>query len=864
MPPPGRGPALSPAQIDLLRRWIAEGASYEKHWAFVPPRRVEPPAVAAHAERVQSPVDNFIFSRLEREALSANDPADKETLLRRVSLDLIGLPPALEEMDAFLADESPGAFARVVDRLLDSPHFGERWGQVWLDLARYADTKGYEKDERRTMWPYRDWVINAFNADMPLDVFTRDQLAGDLLSEPTREQIVATAFHRNTMTNDEGGTDDEEFRCSAVIDRVNTTAQVWMGVTMGCAQCHTHKYDPITHREYYEFMAFFNQTEDADLPSDAPVMEYPTEEQERALQQAKRASENAKEAMALLVGSPEPEIPPAPQPGPWHMAGPFAAISFEEAYNTAFAPELGVDLGARYGATGWRAEPALTDETVYTVDGSNSAYYFYRTIESSATNVLELGFGSDDGIKVWVNGIPVHANDAQRAVKESEDRVLAALHPGTNTLLVKLVNGGGRGGLFFRIESTGLPLPLAAVLEKQPALRSAEERQLLADYTMLRARVADTTKRLADIRQSVAKLPVMRELPEDQRRVTRIFDRGSFLTQTEEVSADTPDAFHPFPADAPRNRLGLAQWLTSRDNPLTARVMANRVWEQLFGQGIVTTTEDFGTQGEWPTHPELLDWLAWEYMDNGWSLKQLLRTIVLSSVYQQSCQSTPEKLERDPYNALLARGPRFRLPAEAIRDQALRTANLLSPKMFGPSVMPPQPEGLWQIEYSSDKWVESKGEDKFRRGIYTFWRRTDPYPSMIAFDATSREVCTVSRVRTNTPLQALVTLNDPVYIEAAQGLARRVVQECNGGIRERAAWAFRAAMGRRATEEEVTVLTRLFHSEHAHYRKHDEAATAMACNPIGPLPEGQAAATLAAWTVVANAIMNTDEFVTRR
>lgn len=866
MPPPQRGPALNEQQVNLLRRWISDGADFERHWSFVAPVAVAPPAVGAHADRVRNAIDNFILARLEREGIEPNAEADKEVLLRRLSLDLIGLPPTVEEMNAYLADESPDAYEKQVDRLLESPHFGERWGAVWLDLARYADTKGYEKDERRTMWPYRDWVIKAINADMPLDEFTREQLAGDLLPEPTQDQIVATAFHRNTMTNDEGGTDNEEFRCAALVDRVNTTMQVWMGVTMGCAQCHTHKYDPIAQREYYQFMAFFNQTEDADLPSDAPTMDYPTDEQAKALRMAKRAANNAQEALAALVGVPAPQPAPAPAFGPWHAAGPFAAESFEAAFEKDFGPEAGVDVGARYGeaAMGWRAEPNLQDGAAFAVQGVNSAFYFYRTIESPQPQVVELGFGSDDGIKVWVNNVPVHANAARRGVKQSEDKVLAALNAGTNTLLVKLVNGSAAGAIFFRMESNGLPMAIAPALAKAEAARTPEEQQLLSDYKSLRQKAAETTQRLAEVRQSIAKLPVMKELPADQRRITKVFDRGSFLTQTEPVEPGTPAAFPPFPEGAPRNRLGLAQWLVNRDNPLTARVMVNRYWEHLFGAGIVTSTEDFGTQGEWPTHPELLDWLAVNYMDNGWSTKKLLRLIVTSETYRLSSQTTPEKMERDPYNRLLARGPRFRLEAETIRDEALRVAGLMSEKMYGPSVMPPQPDGLWQIEYSQDKWVESKGEDKFRRGLYTFLRRTDPYPSFIAFDSTSREVCTVSRIRTNTPLQALVTMNDPVYIEAAQGVARRIVSECQCGIRNRAAWAFRTVLCREPSEEEVAVLTRLYHSEFAHYRNEEQGAVVMASQPLGPLPEGENPAALAAWTVVANTLMNTDEFLTKR
>ncbi|MFM1921827.1 MAG: hypothetical protein RLZZ303_3461 [Candidatus Hydrogenedentota bacterium] len=864
MPPPGKTAPLAPRQIALLQQWIAEGANYDAHWSFVPPVKAPLPTPTAHAGRTRNAIDHFIFSRLEQEGLEANPPAEPEVLLRRVSLDLTGLPPTLEALDAFKADPSPEAYERAVDDLLASPRFGEQWTQVWLDLARYADTKGYEKDDRRTMWPFRDWVIKAINANMPFDQFTREQLAGDLLPEPTTDQIIATAFHRNTMTNDEGGTDNEEFRTAAVFDRVDTTMQVWMGMTMVCAQCHTHKYDPIAMREYYSVFAFFNQTEDADLyPEEKPLLELPSDEQRAELSENSARLNAAEAALKELVGEPAPP-PAAPQLGPWYALGPFNANSFEAVFDTNFGPESSVDLAAAHDGKRWRQEPTLQDGAALPLEGRNAAFYFYRVIEAAQPMAVELGFGSDDGIKAWVNNQPVLANPAKRGVAPDQEVVRVGLHAGVNTLLVKIVNGEAGGAVYFKLRDTPIPAALVPALLQPESLRDESARQLLARYDELQRDITRARNRLDLVAKEVAKLPVMRELPEEQRRQTHLFERGSFLSPKDPVEPGVPEIFHPFPAEAPKNRLGLAQWLVSRDNPLTARVTVNRFWERFFGQGIVRTTEDFGTQGEWPTHPELLDWLAVEFMESGWDIKALCKLIVLSETYRQSSHATNEKRERDPLNELYARGPRFRLPAEAIRDQALRVSGLLSEKMYGPSVMPPQPEGLWQIEYSNDKWVESKGEDKFRRGLYTFWRRTDPYPSMVAFDAPSREVCTVSRVRTNTPIQALVTMNDPVFVEAAQGLARRAVTEAGPSTRARAAFAFRAALCREPTQEEVEVLMGLYRSELAHYREAPEAAMVMATQPIGPLPEGANASVLAAWTVVANALMNTDEFLTKR
>ena len=575
-PMPPAGPRLTAGEIDLLKKWIDAGAPYEKHWAFVKPERPAPPAVR-DARWPQNEIDRFVLARLEKEGLTPSPEADRHTLARRAALDLTGLPPEPGVMKAFLSDPSPQAYERLIDRLLASPAYGERWARVWLDLARYADTQGYEKDNRRTIWPYRDWVIRALNDNLPFDRFTILQLAGDLLPSPSEADLVATGFHRNTMTNTEGGTDDEEFRDAAVKDRVAVTGQVWMGLTVGCAQCHTHKYDPISHREFYQLYAFFNQTEDNDKPDDSPT--------------------------------------------------------------------------------------------------------------------IKLG------------------------------------------------------------ETTTL---------------------------------------------------VMRDLPADKQRRTRIHERGNFLNPGAEVEPAVLSAFHELPADAPRNRLGLAQWLVSKENPLTARVMVNRLWARLFGTGLVESEEDFGTQGNLPSHPELLDWLATEFMRTDWDMKAILKTMAMSATYRQSSAVAPALLEKDPRNRLLARGARFRLDAEVVRDQALAAAGLLSRKLYGPPVMPWQPEGIWMVVYNGESWITSDGEDRYRRGLYTFLRRTSPYPSMITYDAPTGELCTIRRIRTNTPLQALASLNDPVSMEAAQHLALRALREAGPGDAARATRLFELLLVRppRAAELE--------------------------------------------------------------
>lgn len=668
---------LTPGQIAALRAWIDAGAPWPEgkarpHWAYIPPRRPPLPAVK-HRSWCRNPIDYFVLARLEKEHLLPSPPASRAALLRRVSLDLTGLPPTPAELDSFLADHSPNAYEKAADRLLASPHFGERWARPWLDMARYADTNGYEKDARRSMWPYRDWVIDAFNKDMPFNQFTIEQIAGDLLPGAARSQLVATGFHRNTMINEEGGVDREEQRWLTIVDRVATTAAVWLGTTLQCAQCHDHKYDPFTQRDYYRFFAFFDHTEE-------PVLELATPQQE-----AQRAQ-----------------------------------------------------LKARL---------------------------------------------------------------------EELDKLVKAPHTPKNQ-------------------------------RDQAARMEADVSAKLAAIT------APTTL-------------IMREKQDGKPPSTYMHIKGAYLSRGELVTAGTPEALNPFPPDAPLNRLGLALWLTDPRNPLTARVTVNRLWETLFGRGIVETTEDFGTQGSPPSHPDLLDWLATEFLRRGWSVKSMLRLMVTSATYRQSSRATPALLERDPYNRLLARGPRFRMEAEMIRDCALAAAGLLSLKIGGPSVFPLQPEGIWQIPYNADRWVTSEGEDRYRRSLYTFWRRTSPYPQFVTFDAPSREFCTVRRIRTTTPLQALTTLNDPAFIEAARGLAGRMQR--TGSLRSGIGLGFRLCTARWPKPNELASLAKLYEAELQRYRTDLPAACAIS----GLASASPDAPERAAWTVVANVLLNTDEFLTK-
>jgi mono/diheme cytochrome c family protein len=670
MPPPDSGHELNDAEKQLLRQWIASGGEYKVHWSFTRPEKAALPKVK-HGGWPKNDVDYFVLAKLESSNLVPSATAERHRLIRRVSLDLTGLPPTPEQADAFAADSSDDAFAKVVDSLLASEAYGERWARMWLDLARYADTKGYEKDRHRDIWQFREWVINSLNRDMPYDQFTTEQLAGDLFPDASTEEVVATAFHRNTMTNDEGGTDNEEFRVAAVKDRVDTTLQVWMGLTMGCAKCHSHKYDPISQHDYYAFYAIFNQTEDADRSDDAPLLPLPSADQAKQIEE----------------------------------------------------------------------------------------------LESAIRTLLE-----------------------QQKAKPDETT-----------------------------EST----------------------------------IKAQQKLLTDLRNSISKTPVMREFAEGKRRETRLHIRGNFLDPGDVVKSAVPELFGSLPEDVPASRLSIARWITQPENPLTARVMVNRVWARLFGIGLVETEEDFGTQGMMPTHPELLDWLAVDFQEHGWSLKNLIRTIVLSATYQQSAVVTQERIAADPRNQLLSRGPRFRLSAENVRDQALAVSGLLTQRVGGPSVMPPQPEGVWKSTYSDLKWQDATGPNRYRRALYTYWKRTSPYPAMVTFDASSGEVCQIRRVRTNTPLQALVTLNDPAFVEAAGALAKRM-ETVDGDIAVRIHRGFRLVLTRPPSDEETARLVALYQ-----VLRHDFENDAESANRL--VKAAQQEAGDAALIAVANVLLNLDE-----
>ena len=922
------GDPLPPQTIATLRAWIDGGAAMpestaaaeplvDEHWAYVKPKPPAVPAVAASGW-VRNPLDAFVLSRLEHERLAPSPEASKPALLRRVTLDLTGLPPTPEALDGFIADASPDAYEKVVDRLLASPQYGERWARPWLDLARYADTNGFEKDNRRSIWKFRDWVIDALNSDMPFDRFTVEQIAGDMLPNATVAQRIASGFHRNAMTNEEGGVDPEESHYEVLVDRVNTTATVWLGTTLACAQCHNHKYDPFSQKDYFRFLAFFaNADFDSRSFGDGtryfePSLDLATPEQEKARKELQAKIDRVDQELKTVT----PEVRDAQDR--WEASLRTALADWTPLVPQRAAATNGVVLKVQPDGSVLASgpNPALTSYTI-TADTTVTGITGLR-IEAVPDPSLPKGGPGRDGyghfrvtgvhvdaapagtppaspaavafrtMKVDDSATPFDAADvlgarpaaysrkggswAINAMRDADrlprQAVLAAETPfgfeaGTR-LTIRIDHlegtiGQGIGRLRLAITTRQDPLEGADLPARlRPTLNQpvGERRQAQADE--LAAVFRSTTPLLKPLRDALAserkalgdlQIPstlIMRERASFERPSFELRERGSFEAKGERVYAATPGALHSMRGDLPINRLGLARWLVDPENPLTARVAANRIWEQIFGRGLVETSEDFGAQGAPPTHPELLDWLATEFVAGKWSQKSLIRTIVLSATYRQTSAVKSELAERDPDNRLLARGPRVRMEAEMIRDVALAASGLLSTKMYGPSVFPPQPEGIWNMPYNSDKWTTSSGDDRYRRSLYTFWRRTSPYPSFMTFDATSREFCTVRRVRTNTPLQALTLLNDPAAFEAAGALARRMIAT-SPDPSARVTAGIRLALSREAMGPEVARLVGLYEQERTHYQSRGD----------------RDAAELAAWTMVANVLLNLDETVTK-
>ena len=916
MPPPGSGRTLTGKQVDTIRRWIDEGAKWEEHWAYVPPIRPALPQVK-DARWPRNPIDNFILARLEREGLKPSAEADKITLIRRLTFDLTGLPPTPAEISAFLADKSPTAYDNLVDRLLASPHYGERMAMQWFDLARYADTHGYHIDSHRDMWPWRDWVIQAFNRNLPYDQFTLEQLAGDLLPSPTRQQLVATGFNRNHMINFEGGAIPEEYQNEYVVDRVEATSTVWMGMTMGCARCHDHKYDPIKQREFYQFYAFFNNIPEKGLDGRTgnaePVVQLPDEIQERQLEELNREIA-AKEEML-----PGQEI--AQLQAEWEKVrvtslpqGPREGLTAHYEFDGSLVDTSGhyrhgrLLSGKPFYSTGRVREAAefVGDATVELggIEAKPFAIVFwFRPTVRLAMKIFE-------GIEFSFEDFEP-APDLKRAqyltlkVRDSvelrtKERIILgdwyhlALNYDGSTLALYLngkphetvpmknayagvlkISKSYRGHLddlriYDRpltgpeVESLFLHLPVRSILEST-GKRSKDQQDRVRDFFLTFDAPDSFRKAYASLKllkaqkerldKNIVTAMIMQEM--ETPRETFILGRGDYRNKGEKVSPGVPAMLPPFPLDAPRNRLGLAKWLLDPAHPLTSRVAVNRFWQMYFGTGIVKTVEDFGSQGEAPSHPELLDWLATEFLRAGWDIKRMQRLIVTSAAYRQSSKVTQPLLEKDPENRLIARGPRFRLQAEMIRDAALASSGLLQETSGGPGVYPYQPKGVWEdIAYgdiwSAQTYAPSHGSDLYRRSMYTFWKRTAPPPGLNTFDAPDREKCAARRPVTNTPLQALVLMNDPTYIEAARVLAEKAILE---GGRDRIGYAFQRVLGRKPAAPERRVLQKLAG------RKISLDLLRVGESPVHP---GIDPAELARWTIVTSTILNLDEAITKQ
>jgi hypothetical protein len=937
MPPPKYKKQLTDAERQLLRRWVADGAEYKSHWAFEPPVRPQLPEVTK-TDWVRNDIDRFVLARLEKEGLTPSSETDKVTLLRRITLDLTGLPPTLAEVDAFVADKSAEAYGKVVQRLLDSPHYGERWGRIWLDGARYADSDGYEKDKPRFVWAYRDWVVAALNRDLPYNQFLIEQLAGDLLPKATQDQIAATGFLRNSMINEEGGIDPEQFRMEAMFDRMDALGKSMLGLTIQCAQCHDHKYDPLTQEDYYRVFAFFNDTHEAN------VAVYTAEEQtkraailreigaiEAELKRTTPDWEAKLDTWAKSVAKDQPMwtiVSPTldASGGQKHyvlkdgsiLAAGYAPTKHTTEFTvktelenvTAIRLELLMDPNLPLGGPGRsiKGTSALTEFKVEAGPANGSAglkevkvisatadvnptereldtIYFDKSNKRRVTGPIEFAIDGKDETAWGTDIDPGRRNQPRKAVFLLEKSVS---FPGGTLLKIKLVqNHGGwnsddnqnhnlgrfRFSVTTQPESKADPLPalVRRVVESWGDEHTPAE--MSAAFSHFRATIPEWKEANEKIEALWKQHPegasqlALHSREMDNHRPTFMLARGDFLKPTREVQPGTPGFLHKLNAEKP-TRLDFARWLVDEKAPTTARAIVNRVWQAYFGTGLTATSEDFGTQGEAPSHPELLDYLATELIREGWSLKKLQRMIVNSATYRQSSRVSPELLARDPENRLLARGPRFRMEAESVRDIALAASGLLNEKVGGPPAFPPAPDFLFlpPASYGPKVWKEEKGENRYRRALYTFRFRSVPYPVLQAFDAPNGDFACVRRVRSNTPLQALATLNEPLFLECARNLALKTLGEGGATDKDRIAYAFRRCVSRLPDEAETAAIAALLERQLAAFNKTEAKPWELAANdPNSPpqLPAGITPAQAAAWTVVSRVLLNMDETITK-
>lgn len=936
MPPPDAEKQLTPADVEILKQWIAEGGKFDRHWSFITPTRPELPKVD-HQDFVRNPIDNFILKKLEQKGLTPNGTASKEMLIRRVTIDLTGLPPTIEEIDAFLNDNSPDAYEKVVDRLLQSPRYGEHMARFWLDAARYGDTHGLHLDNERSIWLYREWVIDAFNKNKPFDEFTIEQLAGDLLPNPTMDQKIATGFNRCNVTTSEGGSIAEEYLVRYAVDRVETTSTVFMGMTMGCAVCHDHKYDPFTMTDFYSMFAYYYSLTENAMDGNAllppPSMKVPTPEQDQQMkeynEQIAALNKQIKETLAAVeYTDPTPDasqeltredyvwiedqLPTGANPQgntPWE----FVSIEEKPVFSGKSASTRTAEGLSQHFFT--EANPPLE------IGGKDKlfAYVYLDPANPPKEIMLQFNDGNWEHRAVWGDKEAIAWGTLGTASRQYMGELpplgewtrldvpvgKVGLKPGSKLNGWAFTQFGGtvywdkagintltpQAGMSFEslvrwdavqrgLKGAGLPKPITDLINIEPEKRNEGQQKQLKEYFLenvykgtrvtfepLKTDLAELEKQKTELDKQIPATLIMEDMKEHRQAYVLI--RGQYEKPDKErpVEPNVPSSLPPLPADAPKNRLALAEWLVSDEHPLTSRVTVNRYWQRYFGNGLVKTAEDFGSQGESPSHPELLDWLAVEFRESGWDIKALQKLIVMSGAYRQSSRVTHEKLKADPENRLLARGPRFRMDAESVRDNALFVSGLLVERMGGSSVKPYQPEGLWEaVGYSGSntvKFTQDHGDKLYRRSMYTFWKRTAPPPTMSIFDAPSREACTVRRERTNTPMQALALMNDTQFVEAARLFSRRIMKEGGETDRDRIVWAFRTATSRMPDEREVGVIDGLLARYREKYTQQKDQAQALLSVGEYPRDESLDISEQAAWTMIANLILNLDETISK-
>ena len=942
MPPVDSGKHLTKEQIALIKAWIDQGAVWKEHWAFRRPVRPKLPKIKTeHEKNVRNPIDRFIIARLEKEGLKPAIESNKESLIRKVTFDLSGLPPTIEQIDAFLKDNSPGAYEKVVDRLLKSPQYGEHMTRYWLDAARYGDTHGLHLDNVRSLWPYRDWVIKAFNDNMPFDQFTVEQLAGDLLPNPTLEQRIATGFNRCNVSTSEGGSIAAEYLVRYAVDRVETTSTVWMGLTMGCAVCHDHKFDPLSQKEFYQLFAYYYSLNERAMDGNAllppPTVRVPSAEQKTQQQMYQDRIATLKQDITTKVASIHYVDPFAGKTRPATKRDEFVWI--DDAIPKGAKPSANGTGSGKWEFVSKKQHPVYSGKksSTRTSKGLSQHYFqgapkglrvgegdvFFAYVYLDPKNppkeiMLQFNDGSWEHRAIWgenlINWGRLKTGSRRPLGKLPQKGKWVRLEVPVNKVGLKpgsIVNGWAftqfdgtvywdKAGIVTKTPQDGSDFNSLLAWEqiqkeaKKPSIpknidnaikvakekRTKAQQKIIRDYFVenvysegkkilapLRNEINKVNKQLADLNKKIPGTMVMEDLK--KHRDTYVLVRGEYdkPDKKQKVEPGVPAIFPPLPKNAPPNRLALAKWLVRDDHPLTARVIVNRYWQHYFGTGIVKTSEDFGSQGDWPSHPKLLDWLATEFLKTGWDVKKMQKLIVMSGTYRQSSKVDPLKNRKDPQNRLLSRGPRFRLDAEMIRDNALFVSGLLVEKIGGPSVKTYQPEGLWRAVGYTDsntaKFKQDKGEKLFRRSMYTFWKRTSPPPSMSTFDAPSRESCTVRRERTNTPLQALTLLNDVQFVEAARHFAARIMKDGGKTAEDKIIFAFRSATGRKPTAAEIAVVLDVYETHRQHFQNHQKEAKKLLSIGDTKLDKKLGLVEHAAWTMVANLLLNLDETITK-